>query len=78
MKIEDVTWKQMKALTVFTHAIRYLKDDLISEVNQTKCNDLNDQDIHWVLTVSAIWDDASKQFTREAAEQVKISIFSVI
>lgn len=71
MKIEDETGKTMKALTVFTHAIRYLKDDLMSEVNKSMMIGMNDKDIHWVLTVPAIWEDASKQFMREAAEQVK-------
>jgi hypothetical protein len=27
-------------------------------------------DIHWVLTVPAIWKDNAKQFMREAAQQV--------
>jgi len=28
-------------------------------------------EIHWVLTVPAIWNDAAKQFMREAAEAVR-------
>ena len=31
---------------------------------------LEEQDIHWVLTVPAIWNDVAKQFMREAAEEV--------
>jgi len=30
----------------------------------------SDSDYHWVLTVPAIWEDAAKQFMREAAEKV--------
>jgi hypothetical protein len=32
---------------------------------------LEEKDIHWVLTVPAIWNDVAKQFMREAAENVR-------
>ena len=35
---------------------------------------VTDADVHWVLTVPAIWDDAAKQFMREAAEKVNTVI----
>ena len=31
---------------------------------------LDDEEIHWVITVPAIWDDAAKSFMRRAAEEV--------
>lgn len=31
------------------------------------------RDIFWVLTVPAIWDDAAKQFMREAAVNVRLN-----
>ena len=40
------------------------------------CNDrlsgLAEDDIHWVLTVPAIWNEPAKQFMREAAVDVRI------
>ncbi|XP_045179839.2 heat shock 70 kDa protein 12B-like [Mercenaria mercenaria] len=33
---------------------------------------VDEHDIRWVLTVPAIWDDAAKQFMREAAEEAGI------
>ena len=33
---------------------------------------VEDDDVFWVLTVPAIWDDAAKQFMREAAVNVNI------
>ena len=33
-------------------------------------------DIHWVLTVPAIWSDAAKQFMREAAIKVSVILAS--
>ena len=31
---------------------------------------MQDENIEWVLTVPAIWDDPAKQFMRKAAEKV--------
>ena len=39
-------------------------------------SDPNPDTIRWVLTVPAIWTEASKKFMREAAE--KVSIFTLI
>lgn len=74
MKIEDATGKQMEAMSVFSHSIRYLKDDVIFEVNKTQVHSLNNLDIHWVLSIPTIWNDAAKLFIKEAAEQVKLSV----
>ena len=35
-------------------------------------------DILWVITVPAIWTDASKQFTKEAAIQVSMHIIIIV
>ena len=32
--------------------------------------DLDEMDVHWVITVPAIWSDGAKQFMREAAQKV--------
>lgn len=71
MEINDETGKKLKAIKVFSYSIRFLKDDLIAEMNRREKDvKVTDQDIHWVLTVPAIWNDDAKQFMREAAEQV--------
>lgn len=58
----------MKAIKVFSESICYLKKDLTAHLKNV---DLKaDENIHWMLTVPAIWDDGAKQFMREAAEQV--------
>lgn len=64
----------MKAIEVFSSAIGYLKDHLLMDCKkQMTC--IKDSDILWVLTVPAIWNDKSKQFMREAAEQVYFLMF---
>lgn len=65
----------MRAITVFAHAIRYLKEHMLKTLDQRGAG-IKARDINWVLTVPAIWDDPSKQFMREAAEEVNIPGFS--
>lgn len=59
----------MEAIKVFSTAIGYLKDQMLTNCKK-QMTGLEDSDITWVLTVPAIWDDKSKQFMREAAEMV--------
>ena len=64
----------MKAIDVFTEAIRYIKSHLLGVLNdpdrQKQIKIEKETDIHWVLTVPAIWNDLSKKFMREAANKV--------
>ena len=71
--IEDECGKPMLGLTIISMIIRYLKDDLFKRLEQ-RGMPLRDQDILWVLTVPAIWSDAAKQFTKEAAEKVFVIV----
>ena len=64
--------KSMQALTVFSLAIKFLKEDLKKKIQIAMKGKLSDEDVYFVLTVPAIWDDPAKQFMREAAEQVII------
>ncbi|XP_045204106.2 heat shock 70 kDa protein 12A-like [Mercenaria mercenaria] len=71
--LDDATEKKLPAKTVFSLSIQYLKDDLLSMSKQRLSDGgLKIEDIHWVLTVPAIWNDAAKQFMREAAENAGI------
>ncbi|XP_060585136.1 heat shock 70 kDa protein 12B-like [Ruditapes philippinarum] len=74
MMIRDEIGKQFLAIDVFAISIKYLVEDLIKIVNQRITGELLPTDIGWVLTVPAIWSDASKQFMREAA--IKAGIYN--
>lgn len=63
----------MLGLTILSMFIRYLKDNLFKRLEQ-KGITFRDQDILWVLTVPAIWSDAAKQFTKEAAEKIFVVV----
>ena len=61
----------MKALDVFSHSLRYLKEQAIQVIKtRTSDNDFSVKDIQWILTVPAIWTHSAKQFMREAAYKV--------
>ena len=72
-KISDIRGRELKALTVFSHAIRYLKDHLLRSVKERGGSIVKQEEILWVLTVPAIWDDTAKLFMRKAAQEVYLS-----
>lgn len=69
--IRDYTGKELPAIQVFSGGIKFLKDHLFRNF-QERVPQLQDGDIHWVLTVPAIWDEAAKKFMRKSAEQAGI------
>lgn len=69
--IEDATGKTLSAKLVFSMAIKFLHDDVMETIRQGMTGEeLTEKDVHWVITVPAIWSDVAKQFMREAAEEV--------
>ncbi|XP_052280504.1 heat shock 70 kDa protein 12A-like [Dreissena polymorpha] len=70
--LEDECGRELLALTVFSLSIKFMKDNLF-EKTESQVSGLKEDDIHWVLTVPAIWNDSAKQFMRMAAEQAGIS-----
>lgn len=67
--IKDIGGKKAPALGIFVHVIQYLKDHLL-EFMETRGLPVDNEDIHWVLPVPAIWDKSSTQFMTEAANKV--------
>lgn len=71
MYLTDDQNNSMLAVKVFAECIKYLKDQLIQRIHK-RVAEILETDIHWVLTVPAIWDDAAKQFMKEAADMAGI------
>lgn len=65
---------EMPAMEVFTASIKYLKDHLLQSFKD-KSMDIKPEEIHWVITVPAIWTDSAKKFMREAAINVRCTIY---
>ncbi|XP_015232483.1 PREDICTED: heat shock 70 kDa protein 12A-like [Cyprinodon variegatus] len=73
LKIKAANGKEMKAVEVFTEALKFLKDDALTTIAQnTQGRKFAAADFTWVLTVPAIWDHSAKQFMREAATRAGI------
>jgi molecular chaperone DnaK (HSP70) len=60
--------RPVPAKLIFSMSIRYLKEHMLQRAVNT-VSGIMEHDIQWVLTVPAIWDDAAKQFMREAATE---------
>lgn len=71
-KVSDIRGRELPAVTVFACAIRYFKDHLLHRLERYGLETLMRDDICWVLTVPAIWDDEAKRFMRNAAIEVSI------
>lgn len=60
-------------MIVFSYSIQYLKDHLLEKLFSSNLGDkATVDDINFVLTVPAIWDDTAKMFMREAAIEVRV------
>ncbi|XP_052799277.1 uncharacterized protein LOC128230890 [Mya arenaria] len=69
--IEDINGKPFSALKIFAMSIRYLREQLVESVTNQQIG-LKENEILFVITVPAIWDDRAKQFMREAALEAGI------
>lgn len=69
----DTRGRELPAIKVFACAIRYFVDHLFDDINRKNLGPLRRDDIYWVLTVPAIWDDRARKFMRDAAHQVSIT-----
>ncbi|KAL5018158.1 hypothetical protein ScPMuIL_003880 [Solemya velum] len=70
--IKDTRGKTMAAMDVFAAGIRFLKDHLMKTLSDSMLR-MEEGDIHWVLTVPAIWDESAKQFMRKSANKAGIA-----
>ena len=66
-KIKDEMGKSMSALAVFALSIEFLTNDMMKSGENKVAGGITKHDVHWVLTVPAIWTDSAKQFMRRAA-----------
>lgn len=54
---------------VMRASLVYFKDDVLAFLSSTAGRTIRAEDVSWVLTVPAIYDDFSKQFMRQAAHE---------
>ncbi|KAL3861281.1 hypothetical protein ACJMK2_007324 [Sinanodonta woodiana] len=71
-EIEASNNKLMKALDVFSAAIKAVTDHLYTTITSECGEEVKRSEIRWVLTVPAIWSEPAKLFMRESAEKAGI------
>lgn len=69
--MKDVNGHKLQSLVVVSACIKFLRNDFLKILHEN-VNFVELKDIHWVLTVPAIWSDQAKQFMRQAANQVNV------
>ncbi|EDO36873.1 predicted protein [Nematostella vectensis] len=72
-EIKAANGKSIKAVTVFSHALKFFKDHVIEELTDQSATQILEEDIQWVITVPAIWRAAAKQFMRTAAYEAGLA-----
>ena len=66
-----MTDKEMTAIDIFAAVIAYMKKHFLEKVHgEYKAELLTAEDVHFILTVPAIWSDLSKRFMRQSAVKV--------
>ncbi|XP_062610618.1 heat shock 70 kDa protein 12A-like [Saccostrea cucullata] len=63
--------KTLSAVLVFSSVIRHLREQMLSDIHFTNLN-IHEYGLRWVITVPAIWTDASKSFMRKCAVRAGI------
>ncbi|XP_052257141.1 heat shock 70 kDa protein 12A-like isoform X2 [Dreissena polymorpha] len=69
-EIKDNHGKTKLALDIFADALRYMAEHIKKEIHARVPG--FDDDIHWVITVPAIWSTMSRTFMRVAAQKAGI------
>ena len=67
--VKAVDGKTLRAVTVFSKALAYIKTTVLDYMNKQIENPA--RSILWIVTVPAIWSPPAKQIMRTAAEKVR-------
>ncbi|XP_049771131.1 heat shock 70 kDa protein 12A-like [Schistocerca cancellata] len=66
--VKAANGRYVSALTVLSHALRYLGGEALREVERQQPGiEMSQQSVRWVLTVPALWQPPARQLLREAA-----------
>ncbi|XP_053376516.1 heat shock 70 kDa protein 12B-like [Mercenaria mercenaria] len=73
MTLKDERGRILPGIDVFSLAIKFLVDDMHRVVKDKIAGAIKRSEVHWVITVPAIWTDSAKQFMRKAGENAGIA-----
>lgn len=79
VEVEDHLGKPLDALEVFSKSLNYMREMVMDMLKKDDTHVANNEDnIEWIITVPAIWEEVAKQFVRKAAKKVNISVYIFI
>lgn len=68
--VQDILKRFVPAHGLFMESIRFLRKHFLETLNK-KGFEYEEDDIHYILTIPAIWSDVAKQIMRDSACMVK-------
>lgn len=71
VEVKDHLGMPLNASVVFSISLVYMRKkvmEMLKNENDTQAN--NEDNIHWIITVPAIWEGVAKEFMRNAARNV--------
>ncbi|KAF2078687.1 hypothetical protein CYY_000058 [Polysphondylium violaceum] len=60
--------KTATAQQLISETLKFLKNSALTKLNSSSASSIKVQDIQWVITIPAIWDDSAKQIMRVCAD----------
>lgn len=79
VEVEDHLGKPLAALEVFSKSLNYMREKVMEMLEEDDTHVTNNKDnIEWIVTVPAIWEEIAKQFVRKAAKKVNITLLIFI
>lgn len=79
VEVEDHLGKPLAALEVFSKSLNYMREKVMEMLKEDDTHVTNNKDnIEWIVTVPAIWEEIAKQFVRKAAKKVNITLLIFI
>ena len=76
MELLDITGRRLPAKQVLALMIGWLKDDIIADMRRQYSAPVEVKDIHWIITVPAVYSRTTKQFMSESAGQVWLTLIN--
>jgi len=69
-QIEAANGRRFPAFKVVSMTLRFFKDHALRELSNQCGTTIDNDDVRWIITVPAIWNEQAKQFMRQAAYEV--------
>ncbi|XP_077989994.1 heat shock 70 kDa protein 12A-like [Glandiceps talaboti] len=72
LKLTAANGKQLPAIDVFVHVMKYMKDDALKLIETEVGDECSSEQFIWLITVPAIWQPSAKVFMRDAAYKANL------